>query len=75
MTCYHRHLTELFATLDVPYDAAGRSRVHAAIIEVLHLPADAHCPEVWGGLKAAYGPRPGEAPQLVRDVAAALPAG
>ncbi len=73
MTCYHRHLSGLFAALDVPYDAAGRGRVHAAILEVLHLPADAHCPRVWGGLKASYGPRPGEDPQLVRDVSDALP--
>lgn len=75
MTCYHRHLTGLFAMLDVPYDAAGRGLVHAAILEVLQLPGDARCPEVWGGLKAAYGPKPGEAPQLLRDVSEALRSG
>ena len=66
--CYDTDIT-------VPATGYRMDRVHAAILEVLQLPADAHCPEVWGGLKAAYGPRPGEAPQLVRDVAEALPAG
>ena len=53
MTCYHRHLTGLFEQLDVAYDEEGRRRVHEAILEVLHMPGDARCPEVWAGLKAA----------------------
>jgi hypothetical protein len=73
VTCYHRHLTGLFEQLDLAYDAEGRRRVHAAILTVLHMPADARCPEVWAGLKAAYGPVADSLPDLVRDVAAVLP--
>lgn len=73
MTCYHRHLTGLFEELGVAYDAEGRRRVHEAILEVLRMPGDARCPEVWAGLKAAYGPVGAHLPQLARDVAEVLP--
>ena len=75
MTCYHRHLTGLFPQVDVPYDADGRRRVHAAILATLHLPDDAHCPEVWSALKHAYGPVPERSEQLARDVARELATG
>jgi hypothetical protein len=37
------------------------------------MPGDARCPQVWATLKAAYGPVGEHLPDLVRDVAAALP--
>jgi hypothetical protein len=73
VTCYHRHLRGLFGQLDIPYDADGRRRVHAAILEVLGLPGSAPCPQVWADLKAAYGPVAEHVPELARDVRAALP--
>jgi hypothetical protein len=75
VTCYHRHLKELFGQLEIAYDADGRRRVHTAIVGLLHLPAEAGCPEVWAGLKAAYGASPGAAPDLARDLAGALSTG
>lgn len=55
MTCYQRHLGWLFEAVDVPYEKAGRSAVHQAMIELTDLPADAHCPEIWAALKERYG--------------------
>lgn len=55
MTCYQRHLGWLFEATEVPYDKEHRRDVHEAIVRLVGLPADAHCPEVWSALKATYG--------------------
>ena len=47
MTCYQRHLTELFERLDLAYDKPNRDAVHEALVGVLRVPDGAHCPEVW----------------------------
>ena len=52
MTCYQRHLTWLFETLDLDYDKANRARVDDAVREVLDLGADTHCPDIWAAIKA-----------------------
>jgi hypothetical protein len=73
MTCYQRHLTGLFERLDLAYDRAGRASVHRALIDVLGMAEDAHCPEVWQALKAEYSPVEENLDALARDVAASLP--
>lgn len=55
MTCYHRHLGWLFQSLGLEYEKATRDRVHSALVEMLDLEQDAHCPEVWAELKQRYG--------------------
>jgi hypothetical protein len=55
MTCYQRHMGWLFEAVDAPYDKERRGEVHRAIVELVELPADAHCPEVWSALKDKYG--------------------
>jgi len=55
MTCYQRHLGWLFEAVDVPYEKEPRRELHRAVVELLGLPEDAHCPEVWSALKATYG--------------------
>jgi hypothetical protein len=55
MTCYQRHLTFVFDALGLAYERDERARVHSAMIKVLDLHPDAHCPEVWAQLKASYG--------------------
>jgi hypothetical protein len=52
MTCYQRHLGSLFDSLGLDYDRANRALVDAAIREVLGVPEDARCPEVWASIKA-----------------------
>jgi len=52
MTCYQRHLHWLFEALELEYDAANRRRVDTALREVLGMPTEAHCPEVWSAIKA-----------------------
>ncbi len=72
MTCYQRHLTGLFDRLDLPYEKAHRDAVHEALVVVLHLPDDAHCPEVWKALKGEYGPVDQNLDVLAHDVADVL---
>jgi hypothetical protein len=55
MTCYQRHLGWLFEAVEQPYDKPHRRDVHEAIVRLLALPNEAHCPEVWAALKAKYG--------------------
>ncbi len=52
MTCYQRHLGWMFETLDIPYDKEHRTKVDAALKEVLGLAPQTHCPEVWSAIKA-----------------------
>jgi len=52
MTCYMRHLGQLFEVLGLEYDAASRARVDAAIRDTLGLGPGPACPEVWAALKA-----------------------
>jgi hypothetical protein len=55
MTCYQRHLGWLFDSLGLPYEKGSRGEVHRALLGMLGLADDAHCPEVWAALKATYG--------------------
>lgn len=52
MTCYMRHLTELFDQLGLAYDKPSRDAVDAAIREAYGIPDEAHCPAVWATVKA-----------------------
>ncbi|MGB8020562.1 MAG: hypothetical protein WCF04_04995 [Candidatus Nanopelagicales bacterium] len=72
MTCYQRHLGGLFEQLDLPYDRANRQRVHEAILRLLRLPEDAHCPEVWAALKTEYPAVQERLPELAEDLAGVL---
>lgn len=65
MTCYQRHLGELFETLGLEYDAANRRRVDDALRTILGVGEDGHCPEVWAALKALPDERRAELPALV----------
>jgi len=51
MTCYMRHLRGLFDALDLPYDAATRTRVDSAIRESFGFGIGVHCPEIWAAIK------------------------
>ncbi len=72
MTCYQRHLTELFERLDLAYDKPNRDVVHEALVEVLRVPDGAHCPEVWQAVKDTYGPVDQDLDAMARDVAGVL---
>ena len=52
MTCYMRHLTDVFEALELEYDAANRKRLDAALRPLLGLGTEPHCPEVWAAYKA-----------------------
>ena len=51
MTCYMRHMDWLFDELSLSSDKKNRAQVDSAIRQVLGLPDDAHCPDVWGAIK------------------------
>jgi hypothetical protein len=55
MTCYQRHMGWLFEAVAAPNDKEHRREVHRAIVQLVELPEDAHCPEVWSALKGKYG--------------------
>jgi hypothetical protein len=52
MSCYLRSMHWLFEALDLEYEKFNRKRVDAAIREILGLPAEVHCPEIWSAIKA-----------------------
>lgn len=72
MTCYQRQLTDMFELLELTYDRPNRQRVHGAIVELLELPEDAHCPVVWAALKNTYGTDGVDVSTLAGDVARVL---
>lgn len=75
MTCYQRSLGWLFEAVDLTYEKESRQHVHRAIVELLGLPEDAHCPEVWSALKETYGiDAHTPSNELATDVAARLDA-
>ena len=69
MTCYQRHMTWLFEELGLEYDKANRRDVDTALRELLAVPAEAHCPEIWAAVK---GLEPDELTALAPGVAARL---
>lgn len=69
MTCYMRHMDWLFDELGLESDKKQRQRVDAALRQVLGMPPDAHCPEVWASIKRLSEDARAE---LVPDVAGAL---
>lgn len=52
MTCYMRHLGDVFDSLGLENDKRTRDRVDRAIRDALDVPDGAHCPEVWSAVKA-----------------------
>lgn len=52
MTCYMRHLGDVFEALGLENDKPVRDRVDRAIRDALGVPEGAHCPEVWAAVKA-----------------------
>lgn len=52
MSCYMRQMHWMFDALGLEYDKANRKRADLAIREILEMPDDAHCPEVWAAIKA-----------------------
>lgn len=52
MSCYLRHMRELFEALDLEYDKPNRKRVDAAIRVIVGAKPEDHCPEVWASIKA-----------------------
>lgn len=73
MTCYQRHMGWLFEAVGLPYEKEPRREVHGAIVGLLGLPDDAHCPQVWAALKDAYGlDTRSQSTQLAADVAERL---
>jgi len=51
MTCYMRHMDWLFEALELESDTTNRRRVDTALRQVLAMPDDAHCPEIWAAVK------------------------
>ena len=45
-------MTWLFEALDLPYEKEQRRLLDAGIRDVLALPSESHCPEVWAAIKA-----------------------
>ncbi len=68
MTCYQRHLGWLFDSLGLEYDKANRVRVDAAIREVMGVPEDARCAEVWSSIKSLSLAERDDLPARVADV-------
>ena len=52
MTCYMRHMGWLFQEIELPDGTSERRMVDRAIRDVLGLPEEAHCPQVWAAIKA-----------------------
>jgi len=52
VSCYLRHMKDVFEALGLEYDKPNRKRVDAAVRQILSIPADEHCPEVWAAVKA-----------------------
>ena len=52
MTCYMRHLGDVFEALGLENDKPTRDRVDRAIRDALDVPDGARCPEVWSAVKA-----------------------
>jgi hypothetical protein len=69
MTCYMRHMDWLFDALDLESDKVNRRRVDTALREVLGMPTEAHCPELWAAIKGMPAERRDD---LVGDVATVL---
>ncbi|HSK48312.1 MAG TPA: hypothetical protein VLA05_09965 [Coriobacteriia bacterium] len=69
MTCYMRHMDWLFDELGIPSEKKSRKAVDQALRQVLDMPEDAHCPEIWAAIKALP---PIERDALVPEVAERL---
>jgi hypothetical protein len=67
MTCYQRHLRQLFESLGLEYDRTNRARVDAAIREVLGVADSAQCPDVWSSIKALSPAERDNLPARVSD--------
>ena len=52
MSCYLRHLRDVFEALGLDYDRSNRARVDDAVRAVLGVGHDASCPQVWAAVKA-----------------------
>jgi hypothetical protein len=50
MSCYMRHLLDLFAEAGLEDTKQNRKAAHAALHSALELP-EAHCPELWHEIK------------------------
>lgn len=70
VSCYLRHMRWLFDSLGLEYDKANRQRVDVAVRQVLHVPAEARCPDVWSAVKDLS---PDERAGLPSQVAESLP--
>lgn len=68
MTCYQRQLHPLFDSLGLDYDKANRRRVDVAIRQILGIPEQAHCPEVWSAIKALPADEFAALPSRVGDL-------
>ena len=68
ITCYQRHIGDVFEALDLEYEKENRARVDRALRDLLETPADAHCPEVWAAIKALSPERRADLPALVAEV-------
>ena len=51
LTCYMRHLHDLFDVLDLEYTAENREAVDGAIRDALDLADGESCPGVWSAIK------------------------
>ncbi len=69
VSCYLRHMTDVFEALGLENDKANRKRVDLAIRDVLEMGPDAHCPEVWAAIKALT---PEQRAALTGEIAARL---
>jgi len=66
VTCYMRHMDWLFDALGISSDKSSRRAVDGALREILAMPDDAHCPEIWAAIKAMS---PLDRDELVPEVA------
>lgn len=69
MTCYMRHLEDVFVALGLEYDKPNRTRVDAALRPLLGMGPQQHCPEIWAAYKALSD---SERAALVPQIAKAL---
>jgi len=68
VTCYQRHIGDVFDALDLEYEKENRARVDRALRDLLDVPDAAHCPEVWAAVKALTPEQRADLPALVAEV-------
>lgn len=69
MSCYIRHLTDLFAQEGLEYNKPNRQKVDKKIRDMLDMSSE-HCPEVWKKVKPMLADPEGRQnlQQIVREV-------